>query len=208
MILFAGREKEAVIRLMQKRMQKCTIFSAFVVESLPKCVYVEAHKESDVKEACKGVQTLYCKKIIAVPMNEMNDLMTLASKSNKEEQNFTQSGESGKKQQFRKGDIVMVTDGETEGKIKVVDKVEEGYVLIRAIDHLSVSIQSKGSYEVQTSQIRKHFKEGDRVKVVSGTDEGETGFVVKVDQHDHLVLFTDTRKEICVLADDAVLMTG
>lgn len=37
---------------MQKRMQKCTIFSAFVVESLPKCVYVEAHKESDVKEVC------------------------------------------------------------------------------------------------------------------------------------------------------------
>ncbi|KEH22455.1 transcription elongation factor SPT5, putative [Medicago truncatula] len=102
-------------------------------------------------------------------MNEMNDLMTLASKSNKEDQNFTQSGENGKKQKFRTGDIVMVTDGETEGQIK-------------------------GSYKVTTSQIRKHFKEGDRVKVVSGTKEGETGFVVKVDQHDHLVLFTDTLK--------------
>lgn len=74
--------------------------------------------------------------------------MTLASKSNKEDQNFTQSGENGKKQKFRKGDIVMVTDGETEGQIKVVDKVEEGHVLIRAIDHLSVSIQSKVSQSV------------------------------------------------------------
>jgi transcription elongation factor SPT5 len=49
---------------------------------------------------------------------------------------------------------------------------------------------------VKTSQIRKHFKEGNRVKVVSGTQEGETGFVVKVDQHDHLVLFTDKGKEV------------
>lgn len=49
---------------------------------------------------------------------------------------------------------------------------------------------------MQTSQIRKHFKEGDRVEVVSGTEEGETGFVVKVDQHDHLVLFTDTKKQV------------
>lgn len=81
-------------------------------------------------------------------MNEMIDLMTLASKSNKEVQNLSQSGESGKKQQFRKGDIVMVTDGETEGQIKVVDKVEEGHVLIRTMDHLSVSIQSKVSQSV------------------------------------------------------------
>jgi transcription elongation factor len=81
--------------------------------------------------------------MIVVPMNEMIDLMTLASKSNKEVQNLTESGESGKKQQFREGDIVMVTDGQTEGQVKVVDKVEENHVLIRTMDHLSVSIQSK-----------------------------------------------------------------
>ena len=52
---------------------------------------------------------------------------------------------------------------------------------------------------MKTSQIRKHFKEGNRVKVVSGTQKGETGFVVKVDQHDHLVLFSDTGKQVSFL---------
>ena len=86
-------------------------------------------------------------------MNEMNDLLTLASKSNKEVQKFTQSGESGKKQQFRKGDIVMVTEGETKGQVKVVDRVEEDHVLIRTIDHLSVSIQTKVSQSVSEQLI-------------------------------------------------------
>jgi hypothetical protein len=44
-------------------MRKCTIFSAFVVESLPKCVYVEAHKEYDVREVCPSETSIFSEPI-------------------------------------------------------------------------------------------------------------------------------------------------
>jgi transcription elongation factor SPT5 len=50
--------------------------------------------------------------------------------------------------------------------------------------------------ELKDSQIRKHYKEGDHVKVLSGQHEGATGLIVKVDDSSNtVVLFSDTTQQ-------------
>lgn len=43
-------------------------------------------------------------------------------------------------------------------------------------------------------ELCKYFEPGNHVKVVSGTQEGATGMVVKVEQH-VLIILSDTTKE-------------
>lgn len=47
---------------------------------------------------------------------------------------------------------------------------------------------------INEKELCKYFEPGNHVKVVSGTQEGATGMVVKVDQH-VLILLSDTTKE-------------
>ena len=49
----------------------------------------------------------------------------------------------------------------------------------------------------QTRELRKSFKDGDHVKVVSGRYEGETGLIVRI-EHNLAILFSDlTMHEVC-----------
>ena len=47
---------------------------------------------------------------------------------------------------------------------------------------------------VNEKELCKYFEPGNHVKVVSGTHEGATGMVVKVDQH-VLIILSDMTKE-------------
>lgn len=47
---------------------------------------------------------------------------------------------------------------------------------------------------VHEKELCKYFEPGNHVKVVSGTQEGSTGMVVKVEQH-VLIILSDTTKE-------------
>lgn len=47
---------------------------------------------------------------------------------------------------------------------------------------------------VNEKDLCKYFEPGNHVKVVSGTQEGATGMVVKVEQH-VLIILSDTTKE-------------
>jgi transcription elongation factor SPT5 len=47
---------------------------------------------------------------------------------------------------------------------------------------------------VNEKELCKYFEPGNHVKVVSGTQEGATGMVVKVEQH-VLIILSDTTKE-------------
>ena len=49
----------------------------------------------------------------------------------------------------------------------------------------------------QTRELKKSFKDGDHVKVVSGRYEGETGLIVRI-EHNLAILFSDlTMHEVC-----------
>ena len=104
-----------------------------------------------------------------------------------------------KKGHFVKGDAVIVVKGDLKNLKGWVEKVEEDNVHIRP--------DMKGlpkTISVNEKELCKCFEPGNHVKVVSGTVEGTTGMVVKVEQH-VLVILSDTNKEhIRVFADNVV----
>ncbi|KAF2537197.1 hypothetical protein F2Q68_00020684 [Brassica cretica] len=94
-----------------------------------------------------------------------------------------------KKGHFMKGDAVIVIKGDLKNLKGWVEKVDEENVLIRS--------GMKGLPDplaVNEKELCKYFEPGNHVKVVSGTHEGATGMVVKVDQH-VLIILSDTTKE-------------
>lgn len=59
--------------------------------------------------------------------------------------------------------------------------------------------------EFQASELKKHFRNGDHVKVLSGRYEGDTGLIVRIEEN-RVVLFSDlTMHELEVLPRDLQL---
>jgi transcription elongation factor SPT5 len=79
-----GREREAVVCLMQKSIDKgpeLQIRSAVALDHLKNYIYVEADKEAHVKEACKGLRNIFSQKVMLVPIREMSDVLSVESKA-------------------------------------------------------------------------------------------------------------------------------
>ncbi|KAI0497133.1 hypothetical protein KFK09_023461 [Dendrobium nobile] len=79
-----GRERETAICLMQKFIDRpdLQIRSVVALDHLKNYIYVEADKEAHVKEACKGMRTIYSSaKVMLVPIKEMTDVLSVESKT-------------------------------------------------------------------------------------------------------------------------------
>ncbi|KAH0985932.1 hypothetical protein GBA52_013109 [Prunus armeniaca] len=57
---------------------------------------------------------------------------------------------------------------------------------------------------INEKELYEYFEPGNHVKVLSGTQEGATGMVVKVEQHVLIILSDVTKEHIRVFADDVV----
>ncbi|CAA7019681.1 unnamed protein product [Microthlaspi erraticum] len=104
-----------------------------------------------------------------------------------------------KKGHFMKGDAVIVIKGDLKNLKGWVEKVDEENVLIKS--------EMKGLPDplaVNEKELCKYFEPGNHVKVVSGTHEGATGMVVKVDQHVLIILSDTTKEHVRVFADHVV----
>ncbi|KAI4307181.1 hypothetical protein L6164_030396 [Bauhinia variegata] len=104
-----------------------------------------------------------------------------------------------KKGHFMKGDAVIVIKGDLKNLKGWVEKVDEENVHIRP--------EIKGlpkTLAVNEKELCKYFEPGNHVKVVSGTQEGATGMVVKVEQHVLIILSDTTKEHMRVFADDVV----
>ncbi|GAB4845101.1 hypothetical protein Ancab_038507 [Ancistrocladus abbreviatus] len=104
-----------------------------------------------------------------------------------------------KKGHFMKGDAVIVVKGDLKNLKGWVEKVEDGHVHIRPIEKglpLTLAINEK--------ELCKYFEPGNHVKVVSGSHEGVTGMVVKVEGHVLIILSDTTKEHIRVFADHVV----
>ncbi|KAF7827360.1 putative transcription elongation factor SPT5-like protein 1 [Senna tora] len=104
-----------------------------------------------------------------------------------------------KKGHFMKGDAVIVIKGDLKNLKGWVEKVDEDNVHIRPeIKDLPKTLA------VNERELCKYFEPGNHVKVVSGTQEGATGMVVKVEQHVLIILSDTTKEHMRVFADDVV----
>ncbi|KAL8459365.1 hypothetical protein ACS0TY_036742 [Phlomoides rotata] len=79
-----GREREVAVCLMQKCIDKgpeINIRSVIALDHLKNYIYIEAHKETHVREVCKGMRNIYPSKIMLVPIKEMTDVLTVERKA-------------------------------------------------------------------------------------------------------------------------------
>ncbi|XP_071735601.1 putative transcription elongation factor SPT5 homolog 1 isoform X2 [Rutidosis leptorrhynchoides] len=80
-----GHEREVAACLMQKCIDmgpELQIRSAIALDHLKSYIYIEADKESHVKQACKGMRNIYTgSKILLVPIKEMTDVLSVESKA-------------------------------------------------------------------------------------------------------------------------------
>ncbi|CAK9291026.1 unnamed protein product [Gordionus sp. m RMFG-2023] len=101
---------------------------------------------------------------------------------------------------FSAGDVVEVIEGDLlylQGKVVTVD----GSSITIMPNHAEL----KDLLNFQAHELKKFFKIGDHVKVLSGRFEGDTGLVVRVEENT-VVLFSDlTMHEIKVLPKDLQL---
>lgn len=104
-----------------------------------------------------------------------------------------------KKGHFMKGDAVIVVKGDLKNLKGWVEKVEDGNVHIRP--------NEKGlpkTLAINEKELCKYFEPGNHVKVISGSHEGATGMVVKVEGHVLIILSDTTKEHIRVFADHVV----
>ncbi|XP_068653515.1 protein RNA-directed DNA methylation 3 isoform X2 [Aristolochia californica] len=130
-----GHEQQLAICLMQKFVDlqelntKLQIISAFAIDHLKGCIFVEAEKESDVIEACKGYCNLYTTRMSLVPQNEVPHLLSVQHKS---------CGLS-------KGMWVRIKNGKYKGDLAQVVAVEEGHqrAMIKLIPRIDLQAIAK-----------------------------------------------------------------
>jgi len=102
-----------------------------------------------------------------------------------------------RKANFMKGDVVKVVEGDLRNLEGVVESADDDTVMIRP-KHDDL----KDLLQFPSSQLQKFFKMGDHVKAITGSHEGETGLILRVEEN-YVVFFSDlTQKEIKVLTSD------
>ncbi|XP_021760950.1 putative transcription elongation factor SPT5 homolog 1 [Chenopodium quinoa] len=104
-----------------------------------------------------------------------------------------------KKGHFMKGDAVIIVKGDLKNLKGWVEKVEDGNVHIRP--------NEKGlpkTLAINEKDLCKYFEPGNHVKVISGSHEGATGMVVKVDGHVLIIISDTTKEHLRVFADHVV----
>ncbi|KAJ9166754.1 hypothetical protein P3X46_021458 [Hevea brasiliensis] len=107
--------------------------------------------------------------------------------------------ENRKKGHFVKGDAVIIVKGDLKNLKGWVEKVDEENV------HIKPEMKDlPRTIAVNEKELCKYFEPGNHVKVVTGTQEGATGMVVKVEQHVVIILSDTTKEHVRVFADDIV----
>ena len=91
---------------------------------------------------------------------------------------------------FSKGDTVEVISGTTKSLIGVVKSVfADRVIMIPSLDSYNQPV------EVEISNLRKYFRNGDHVKVISGRYKGRSGLITNTDG-DVVSIYNNSAKEI------------
>nr|GEV62812.1 zinc finger, CCHC-type, transcription elongation factor Spt5 [Tanacetum cinerariifolium] len=124
-----GRERLSAFCLMQKYLDlksigtNLQIVSAFAVEHVKGFIYIEAEKQNDIQEACKGLCNIYPTRVAPVPVSEVPHLFTVRPKYSGVSVNTWARVKAGK----YKGDlaqVVSVDDAKKKVTIKLVPRID------------------------------------------------------------------------------------
>ncbi|KAF8039122.1 hypothetical protein BT93_B1617 [Corymbia citriodora subsp. variegata] len=124
-----GRERNSAFCLMQKYVDlmslgnKIQIISAFAIDHVKGYIYVEADRQSDVIESCRGLCSIYTSRIVPVPRNEVSHLLSLRSKRSEVSVGMWARVKNGK----YKGDlaqVVAVNDERRRATVKLIPRID------------------------------------------------------------------------------------
>ncbi|XP_050938487.1 protein RNA-directed DNA methylation 3 isoform X2 [Cucumis melo] len=124
-----GRERQSVFCLMQKFVDlhsfgnKLQIKSAFCVEHVKGFIYVEAPRQYDLIEACKGITGIYSTRVASVPENDISQLLTVRSRVSEVTVGTMARVKNGK----YKGDlaqIIAVNNARKRATVKLVPRID------------------------------------------------------------------------------------
>ncbi|XP_058074942.1 protein RNA-directed DNA methylation 3-like isoform X2 [Magnolia sinica] len=124
-----GHEMQVAFCLIQKYVDmrsigtKLQIISAFSVEHVKGYIYIEADRERDVVEVCKGLCSIYSSRVVLVPKNEVLYLLSLQIKSSEVSKGTWVCVKYGK----YKGDlaqVVAVDDARKRATVKLIPRID------------------------------------------------------------------------------------
>ncbi|KAK4367078.1 hypothetical protein RND71_014958 [Anisodus tanguticus] len=124
-----GREKHSAFCLMQKYVDllalgtKLQIISVFALDHVKGFVYIEADRQFDVYEACKGLCSIYSSRVVPVPMNVVSHLIAVRNKSSGISEGMWARVKSG----IYKGDlaqVVAVNDARKKVTVKLIPRID------------------------------------------------------------------------------------
>ncbi|KAK1409632.1 hypothetical protein QVD17_36161 [Tagetes erecta] len=124
-----GRERHSAFCLMQKYVDlkalgtKLQIISAFAVEHVKGFIFIEAEKQRDINEACKGLCYIYPSRVAVVPVSEVSHLFSVRSKYSGVSADTWARVKNGK----YKGDlaqVVFVDEAKRKVTVKLVPRID------------------------------------------------------------------------------------
>ncbi|KAK9190118.1 hypothetical protein WN943_018719 [Citrus x changshan-huyou] len=125
----AGRERQSAFCLMQKFVDlqslgsKMQIISAFAVDHIKGFIFIEADKQCDINEACKGLSGIYYSRLAPVPKNEVSHLLSAQIKRNEVSEGTWAYVKNGK----YKGDLAQVVYANNARKratVKLIPRID------------------------------------------------------------------------------------
>ncbi|KAE8732383.1 Pectin lyase-like superfamily protein isoform 1 [Hibiscus syriacus] len=124
-----GRERHSAFCLMQKFIDmkslgtKLQIISAFSVDHVKGFFFIEADKQCDINEACKGLTYIYSSRLAPVPSNEVYHLLNVRTKCCEISKGMWARIKNGK----YKGDLAQVVAVNNEKKkatVKLIPRID------------------------------------------------------------------------------------
>ncbi|XP_039023557.1 protein RNA-directed DNA methylation 3-like [Hibiscus syriacus] len=124
-----GRERHSTFCLMQKFIDmkslgtKLQIISAFSVDHVKGFFYIEADKQCDINEGCKGLTYIYASRVAPVPSNEVYHLLNVRTKRSEISKGMWARVKNGK----YKGDlaqVVAVINEKKRATVKLIPRVD------------------------------------------------------------------------------------
>uniref|UniRef100_A0A0K6S6K3 KOW domain-containing protein n=1 Tax=Chromera velia CCMP2878 TaxID=1169474 RepID=A0A0K6S6K3_9ALVE len=159
---------------------------------------------------------LYTGENVKPTMTEMNDFKKDGDKDDDEEEagldrmaNLTMKSASKGASEFAIGDKVKVPSGALQNLTGLVTSIEGPKVTVKPLNASGLGIGEE-TFEVDKSEIHKFFQSGDRVRVLSGINEGFAGLIVRVHEgnREAFVHSESAGREITVHFDHMRLATA
>ncbi|KAK4756094.1 hypothetical protein SAY87_009851 [Trapa incisa] len=125
----AGRERYSVFCLMQKYVDlqamgnKLKIISAYAVERVKSHIFVEAEKQAEVTESCRGLCSVYATRVTPVPRKEVPHLLSVCTRRPEISEGMWARVKSG----TYKGDlaqVVAVNDVRRRVTVKLIPRID------------------------------------------------------------------------------------